>query len=266
MPDVLLDNWEKFEAEVSRVLDDFEKRRDQRAGHVSDPLFRGQADMHWPLRTTLERFSPRAWTVREYFGVVRSVSRAIGSLTPRSWSLPTDQEIDESKQGPPPGYELMIYLRHHGFPSPLLDWSRSPYVAAFFAFASRPADGCEAVALYSFAEYLGEAKMWDSNKARIIGLGSYVVTHERHYAQQCEYTICKKPVDRGFVYASHDEGLQNRMSVQDSVTRYLIPVNQRRYFLKKLESMNVHAYSLFRDESALMHTLAYREIEKRDGV
>ena len=26
--------------------------------------------------------------------------------------------------------------------------------------------------------------------------------------------------------------------------------------------MNVHAYSLFRDETALMHTLAYREIEK----
>src|SRR5579871_975887 len=33
-----------------------------------------------------------------------------------------------------PGYDYMAYLRHHGFPSPLLDWTRSPYVAAFFAF------------------------------------------------------------------------------------------------------------------------------------
>jgi len=28
----------------------------------------------------------------------------------------------------------MTRLRHHGFPSPLLDWPQSPYIAAFFAF------------------------------------------------------------------------------------------------------------------------------------
>lgn len=31
-------------------------------------------------------------------------------------------------------YGFMTRLRHHGFPSPLLDWPQSPYIAAFFAF------------------------------------------------------------------------------------------------------------------------------------
>lgn len=41
-------------------------------------------------------------------------------------------------------------------------------------------------------------------------------------------------------------------------------MSERRHFIRKLESMNVHAYSLFGDETALMPTLAYREIERRD--
>src|SRR5436309_2937506 len=165
---------------------------------MSEPLFRGQSDADWKLRTTLERFSPRQWFIWDYYALARSILPAVGSLTEKVWPFPADLKrgfnLDEGAVAPPPGYEFMIYLRHHGFPSPLLDWSRSPYLAAFFAFECRPHDGCTEVAVYSFIEHVGEGKIGDLDKPRIIGLGPTALTHERHYSQQCEYTICKKRV------------------------------------------------------------------------
>lgn len=257
-------DWAGFEAQAGRIIEDFGAKRGAGKGHISDPLFRGQADQSWPLVTTLERFSTKPWSVKRYHRLLLSVAPAVVSLTSKEWDLDRDREVDESYPGPPPGYEFMIYLRHHGFPSPLLDWSRSPYVAAFFALAPRPQSTCEAVAIYAFREHVGYGKTWSGDGARIIGLGPYAVTHERHYAQQCEYTICKKQVDDSYFYCNHEEALSDRVVPQDLLTKYIIPVTERGRFLRKLESMNIHAYSLFRDEGSLMQTLAYREVEKDD--
>jgi len=107
-------------------------------------------------------------------------------------------------------------------------------------------------------------KLWSGDGARLIGLGPYTVTHERHYSQLSEYTICKKPVGEDYVYCRHDEALRDHVIPQDFLTKYVVPVKERGRFLRKLELMNIHAYSLFRDESSLMQTLAYREIERDD--
>jgi hypothetical protein len=262
--EIPIKDWAAYDAAVNRILDDFDAKRGVGKGYVSDPLFRGHADHRWPLTTTLERFSTKSYSVNSYHRILLGVAPAVTSLTPREWDLDRDEEVDEGFHGPPPGYEFMIYLRHHGFPSPLLDWSRSPYVAAFFAFAQKPHPGCEAVAIFAFREHVGYGKSWSEDGARIVGLGPYTVTHERHYSQQCEYTICKKRVGDHYFYCHHEEALRPRTEPQDALTKYVVPVTERDRFLRKLELMNIHAYSLFRDESSLMQMLAYREIERRE--
>lgn len=266
MNEIPINNWKSFEAVLSQTFATVEKVQAEAGGYVSTPLFRGHADRSWELRTTLERFSTKSYSIADYYRILLSVAPAVASLTAKAWPVWLDLEFEEGYHGPPPGYEFMIYLRHHGFPSPLLDWSCSPYVAAFFAFEARPKKGCDAVALYTYVEHLGHGKTWSGDQPRIIGLGSNAVTHERHYSQQCEYTICKKRVGDKYIYWNHEEALNNSDHGQDFLTKYVVPISERRSFLRRLESMNINAYSLFRDESSLMQTLAYREIETREPL
>jgi hypothetical protein len=261
--EIRLSTWEGFEREVLSKIQTTGKKRAESGAYVSDVLFRGHASAEWRLKTTLERYSEQKSTVLDYYTTMQAVKPIVHSFTGRSWELGENSGGKEASSGlPPAGYEFMIYLRHHGFPSPLLDWTRSPYVAAFFAFSSRnPKDG--EVAIYSYIEHYGGGKTWSSDKARIIALGPYVTTHTRHYNQQSEYTVCYERVGGGDAYGNHEEAVGQGESGQDLITKYVLPKSERANVLERLDLMNVNAYSLFGHEESLMEMLAYREMERR---
>lgn len=143
-----LDNWEDFENSLERLRADRDRLKTDRPTFISNLLYRGQSDSTWPLQTTLERYSgDNKYPLSDYYRKISVAKAQIETLTNKSWNIKTLPEfnnwlkdVDIIMNEPMPAYDYMIYLRHHGFPSPLLDWTQSPYIAAFFALDSAKSD------------------------------------------------------------------------------------------------------------------------------
>lgn len=276
MNEINLNSWQDFEDQLKILAD---KRRDRRTNkyvNVSPFLYRGHADREWPLSTTLERYLKKYLkknissflTFKSYYKIINAAKTQIETFTNQNWPIPIPEEYNEWAGRSDlasllkfPAYEYMIYLRHHGFPSPLLDWTHSPYIAAYFAFNNIP-DHVKQVSIFTLLEYAGEGKSFGGDKPCIQSLGPYVKSHKRHFLQQSEYTICTIFGENGWEYSDHERVFSKDNQNQDVLLKFNIPSTERLKVLKFLDNYNLNSYSLFGTEESLMDTMALRSFFK----
>lgn len=261
-----LDTWEEFERELQE-LRGAHQDVSEASGSGSVLLFRGQRNACWLLNPTLERERKRM-LFRDYYRLIHRIHPQIETLTEKEWPIPDYQEVERSVRGYDefslalgfgrcPAYAYMAYLRHHGFPSPLLDWTRSPYVAAFFAFSRAEAESNERVAIYILSE--SAFKVHGNNFPVVFRYGPYVKTHRRHVLQQSEYTLCLI-FDGEWRFERYDTVFEDGHRQQGICWKFTLPASERAKVLTLLDEFNLNAFSLFGSEESLMETLSVREL------
>ncbi|PLK72415.1 hypothetical protein C0V73_00840 [Rhizobium sp. TH135] len=194
-------------------------------------VFRGQMKPY-PLRTSFHRTSRKDLYRFAVDDVRRALSSAINVL---------DRRFD--LKDPDDRASFWYLLQHHGFPTPLLDWSASPFVAAYFAFSGVTNETEGSVRIFEF-----ELERWHQDQApslstlnvrpHVTFFQPYPLSNPRAVAQQAWCSICTVDNVEQFVKLHEDARGCRYLKAFD------LPKSARAKVMQELRLMGITAASL----------------------
>jgi hypothetical protein len=218
--------------------------------------FRGERDERWPLYSSLSRYfqnfgvSPKAWAKQE-----ARILRIFKRKAHQFLAKPPDPEDD---------FQWLALMQHHGAPTRLIDFTWSPYVAAFFALERTLHDGvvCALNPAHLDSSRASKPVRMDPRREdnfrryflkgthRMIWMGEPHTMNRRLIAQSGTFAV------PGVLDVPIEEILSNS-DQENTLAKFVLNNAVREVGMRELYRMNITFATLFPDLDGLAKSLAY---------
>lgn len=240
---IRVDTWESFLEHITRTP-------------YSNWAFRGERDERWPLYSSLSRYfqnfcvARTAWPEQER-RILRIFKRKAHVF------LENPPSVDDD-------FQWLALMQHHGAPTRLLDFSWSPYVAAFFAMERA----------------IGDSVVWAMNPARVDSgrapketrmdprvpgnFARYFLKGNHRFIWMGEpHTMNQRLIAQSGTFALPGvldipiEDILNDNDQENIMAKFVMAHSVREVGMRELYRMNITYSTLFPDLDGLAKSMAY---------
>jgi hypothetical protein len=232
-----INKWEDYKSRVYQAI------RENRGYY-----YRGQTDSRWELKTSFHRIaSDIKVNLIDYLDkILPAVHYQVSAFHNEISDLNNPNEFRT----------FLPLIQHHGFPTPLLDWTLSPYIAAFFAFKdiNDKNPQCDFVRIFVFdnvewSKSFEQPQNLRISKKFISNFIPFAKNNPRLIPQKGVYTITNVND-----MEQHIKNCENHVT-KKFLTSFMFPVKERTIILRELSLMGINEMTLFPGLDGLCKTL-----------